>query len=129
MPSPCQNDGICSETTNDTSDNYYCECTELYMGQRCNIERIDDTSIPESSQSNTVAIAVGVTVAVVAVVILITSAVYLFRRRRKADANINARNSSLHESEDSSGDRVREHNYGYVVNAAFDQDEPQSTYL
>lgn len=129
MPSPCQNDGICSETTNGTSDNYYCECTELYMGQRCNIERIDDTSIPESSQSNTVAIAVGVTVAVVAVVILITSAVYLFRRRRKADANINARNSSLHESEDSSGDRVREHNYGYVVNAAFDQDEPHSTYL
>lgn len=54
---------------------------------------------------------------------------FVYRRRRKADANINARNSSLHESEDTSGDRVREHNYGYVVNAAFDQDEPQSTHL
>ncbi|XP_042677073.1 zonadhesin-like [Centrocercus urophasianus] len=130
MPSPCQNDGICSETTNGTSDGYYCECTELYTGQSCNIERMDDTSIPESSsQSNTVAIAVGVTVAVVVVVILITSTVYLFRRSRKADANISARNSSLHKSEDTSGGGVREHNYGYVVNAAFDQDEPRNTYL
>ncbi|XP_032302492.1 IgGFc-binding protein-like [Coturnix japonica] len=130
MPSPCQNDGICSETTNDTSGNYYCECTELYTGRSCDIERIDDSSIPESSQSNTVAIAVGVTVAVVAVIILITSAVYLFRKNsRKANVNIGAQNASLHKSEDTPGDGVREHNYGYVVNAAFDRDEPHSTYL
>ncbi|NWX91747.1 ZAN protein, partial [Nothoprocta pentlandii] len=40
MPSPCQNDGVCSEITNDTSPRFSCECTELYTGPHCETERI-----------------------------------------------------------------------------------------
>ncbi|EOA93833.1 Zonadhesin, partial [Anas platyrhynchos] len=39
MPTPCQNDGVCSEITNGTSRSFYCECSELYTGQTCEVER------------------------------------------------------------------------------------------
>lgn len=45
MPSPCQNDGVCSETTNGTSRSFYCECSELYTGQSCDVERIGNKTI------------------------------------------------------------------------------------
>jgi len=47
MPSPCKNDGVCSETANSTSLSYYCECSELYTGQSCEEEKIGNTTISD----------------------------------------------------------------------------------
>lgn len=44
MPNPCKNDGVCSET-NSTSVPFYCECSELYTGQSCDIERTGNKTI------------------------------------------------------------------------------------
>ncbi|NWI16424.1 ZAN protein, partial [Crypturellus soui] len=53
MPSPCQNDGVCSETTNDTSLRFSCECTELYTGAYCETERIGNKIILDFTGSTT----------------------------------------------------------------------------
>ncbi|NXY48780.1 ZAN protein, partial [Ceuthmochares aereus] len=45
MPNPCKNDGICSETTNDTHLRFNCECSELYTGPSCEEEKIGTTTI------------------------------------------------------------------------------------
>ncbi|XP_030350861.1 zonadhesin-like [Strigops habroptila] len=127
MPDPCKNDGVCSETTDGTSLSFHCECSELYTGQTCEAEkRVFDTEDPEN---HTVAIVTGVVAGVVVVTILISSAVYLYRRKRKMDTREISRNNSLKQSRNVLDDRVREHNYGCIVNNAFDQNEPQTTYL
>lgn len=46
MPNPCNNDGICFETSNSTSS-HFCECSELYTGQNCETERIGNKNIPD----------------------------------------------------------------------------------
>ncbi|NXE56296.1 ZAN protein, partial [Casuarius casuarius] len=71
MPNPCQNDGFCSETTNDASLNFSCTCPELYTGPNCEAEWIDETPSKED-QGHMVAIAVGVVAGVVVVLILIS---------------------------------------------------------
>ncbi|OPJ78925.1 zonadhesin-like [Patagioenas fasciata monilis] len=118
MPDPCMNDGVCSET-NSTSVLFHCECSEVYTGQNCDIERTVDTSTKDS-ESHVSAIIIGVVAGVVAIVILVSSAVYLYRKRKIATAAI-SRDSSLTWSRDALDDRVHTQDYGYVVNTAFDQ--------
>nr|XP_021148774.1 zonadhesin-like [Columba livia] len=118
MPNPCKNDGVCSET-NSTSVPFYCECSELYTGQSCDIERTVDTPTKDSD-SHITAIIIGVVAGVVVIVILVSSAVYLYRKRKTATATI-SRDSSLAWSRDALNDRVHTQDYGYVVNTAFDQ--------
>lgn len=48
MPNPCNNDGICSETTNSTSL-HFCECSELYTGPNCEAEKIGNKTILDFS--------------------------------------------------------------------------------
>ncbi|XP_010287407.1 PREDICTED: zonadhesin-like, partial [Phaethon lepturus] len=78
MPNPCKNDGVCSETTNSTSLHFYCECSELYTGPSCEVEKIAADSSIDDAEDHTIAILVGVLAGVVVIVILISSAVYLY---------------------------------------------------
>ncbi|XP_009975803.1 PREDICTED: zonadhesin-like, partial [Tauraco erythrolophus] len=75
MPNPCKNDGVCSETTNGTSLQFYCECTELYTGPSCEAEKMED---PSPTENHTIAIVIGVVAGVVVIIILISSTVYLY---------------------------------------------------
>ncbi|NWR07181.1 ZAN protein, partial [Paradoxornis webbianus] len=70
MPNPCKNDGICSETSNSASL-HSCECSELYTGPNCEVERIADNPDTEDSDP-TIAIVIGVVAGVVVIVILIS---------------------------------------------------------
>ncbi|KAF1470826.1 Zonadhesin, partial [Megadyptes antipodes antipodes] len=72
MPSPCKNDGVCSETTKNTSLHFYCECSELYTGPRCEAEKIVEDPPTEDSEDHTIVIIVGVVAGVVVIIILIT---------------------------------------------------------
>ncbi|XP_068547551.1 IgGFc-binding protein-like isoform X5 [Anas acuta] len=123
MPTPCQNDGVCSEITNGTSRSFYCECSELYTGQTCEVERREQTSPSGTPENHTVAIAVGVSAGVIVVLILISSAVYLHRRKRKMSIGAKRRDSSFNRSRDTTDNNVYEQDYGCIVNTAFDQDE------
>ncbi|XP_031975843.1 LOW QUALITY PROTEIN: IgGFc-binding protein-like [Corvus moneduloides] len=128
MPNPCKNDGICSETTNSTSL-HFCECSELYTGPNCEAEKIAEDPDTEDSD-HTIAIVIGAVAGVAVIVILISSTVYLFRRKRKADTVTVTRDSSLNEWPTEKLDaRVREQDYGCIVNSAFDQNESPNTYL
>ncbi|XP_061227383.1 LOW QUALITY PROTEIN: IgGFc-binding protein-like [Neopsephotus bourkii] len=126
MPNPCKNDGVCSETTDSTSLSFHCECSELYTGQTCEAEK--RVSATEDPENHTVAIVTGIVAGVVVVTILISSAVYLCRRKRKMDTHEISRNS-LKQPGNVLDDRADEHNYGCIVNDAFDQNESQTTYL
>ncbi|XP_029884265.1 zonadhesin-like [Aquila chrysaetos chrysaetos] len=128
MPNPCKNDGVCSETTT-TSLHFYCECSELYTGPSCEAEKIAEDPPTENPEDHTVAIVVGVVAGVVVIVILISSAVYLYRRKRKMDAAAKSRDSFLRQSRVVLDDRIHEQDYGCIVNAAFDQNQSQNTYL
>ncbi|XP_009332378.1 PREDICTED: uncharacterized protein LOC103925393 [Pygoscelis adeliae] len=121
MPSPCKNDGVCSETTKSTSLHFSCECSELYTGPSCEAEKIVEDPPTEDSEDHTIVIIVGVVAGVVIIIILITSTVYLCRRKRKTDTDAKSRDSSLTQSREVLDDRLREQDYGYVVNTAFDQ--------
>ncbi|XP_036245022.1 protein crumbs-like [Molothrus ater] len=121
MPNPCKNDGICSETSNSTSL-HFCECSELYTGPNCEAEKIAEDPATEDSD-HTIAIVIGVVAGVAVIVILISSTVYLFRRKRKMDTVVVTRDSSLKGSRDKLDARVREQDYGCIVNSAFDQNE------
>uniref|UniRef100_U3JXW5 Zonadhesin n=1 Tax=Ficedula albicollis TaxID=59894 RepID=U3JXW5_FICAL len=127
MPNPCKNDGICSETSNGPSL-YFCECSELYTGPNCEAEKLVVEPDTEDS-NNTVAIVIGVVAGVVVIVILISSTVYLFRRKRKVYSATVSRDSSFKWSRDESNARVREQDYGCIVNRAFDQNESPNTHL
>ncbi|KAF1397985.1 Zonadhesin, partial [Spheniscus mendiculus] len=72
MPSPCKNDGVCSETTKSTSLHFYCECSELYTGPSCEAEKIVEDPPTEDSEDHTIVIIVGVVAGVVVIIILIT---------------------------------------------------------
>ncbi|NXP25135.1 ZAN protein, partial [Scytalopus superciliaris] len=72
MPNPCKNDGVCSETTNDTSRHFYCECSELYTGPKCEAEKIVEDPDREDPKNYTVAIVIGVVASVAVIVILIS---------------------------------------------------------
>ncbi|KAM6356993.1 IgGFc-binding protein-like [Alca torda] len=123
MPNPCENDGVCSETTNSTSLHFHCACSELYTGETCKAEKIDPPPEPENHPA---AIIIGVVVGVVVIVILVSFAVYMCRRERKMDTATISRDSSLKLSRN---DRAHEQDYGCIVNSAFDQNEPPNTYL
>ncbi|XP_074402790.1 IgGFc-binding protein [Zonotrichia albicollis] len=127
MPNPCKNDGICSETSNSTSL-HFCECSELYTGLNCEAEKIAEDPGTEDSDY-TVAIVIGVVAGVVVIVILISSAVYLFRTKRNVDTVVITRDSSLKGSRDKLDARVREQDYGCIVNSAFDQNESSNAHL
>ncbi|KAM6127524.1 IgGFc-binding protein-like [Phoenicopterus ruber ruber] len=77
MPNPCKNDGVCSETTTNTSPYFSCACSELYRGPSCEDE-VKDPPVTKP-EDHTVAIIVGVVAGVVVIVILVTSAVYVYR--------------------------------------------------
>ncbi|CAN8190691.1 unnamed protein product [Coccothraustes coccothraustes] len=127
MPNPCKNDGICSETSNSTSG-HFCECSELYIGQNCEAEKIAEDPATEDSD-HTIAIVIGVVAGVAVIVILISSTVYIFRRKRKLDTVVITRDSSLKVSRDKLDAGVREQDYGCIVNSAFDQNESPDTHL
>ncbi|XP_063023602.1 IgGFc-binding protein-like [Melospiza melodia melodia] len=127
MPNPCKNDGICSETSNSTSL-HFCECSELYTGLNCEAEKIAEDPGTEDSDY-TIAIVIGVVAGVVVIVILISSAVYLFRTKRNVDTVVITRDSSLKGSRDKLDARVREQDYGCIVNSAFDQNESSNAHL
>ncbi|KAF2978522.1 hypothetical protein EK904_011288 [Melospiza melodia maxima] len=126
MPNPCKNDGICSETSNSTSL-HFCECSELYTGLNCEAEKIAEDPGTEDSDY-TIAIVIGVVAGVVVIVILISSAVYLFRTKRNVDTVVITRDSSLKGSRDKLDARVREQDYGCIVNSAFDQNESSNAH-
>ncbi|XP_059335475.1 IgGFc-binding protein-like [Ammospiza nelsoni] len=127
MPNPCKNDGICSEASNSTSL-HFCECSELYTGLNCEAEKIAEDPGTEDSDY-TIAIVIGVVAGVVVIVILISSAVYLFRTKRNVDTVVITRDSSLKGSRDKLDARVREQDYGCIVNSAFDQNESSNAHL
>ncbi|XP_059711973.1 IgGFc-binding protein-like [Haemorhous mexicanus] len=127
MPNPCKNDGICSETSNSTSL-HFCECSELYTGQNCEAEKIAEDPATEDSDY-TIAIVIGVVAGVAVIVILISSTVCLFGRKRKTDTVVITRDSSLKGSRNKLDARVREQDYGCIVNSAFDQNESSNTHL
>ncbi|XP_064522324.1 uncharacterized protein LOC135419631 isoform X15 [Pseudopipra pipra] len=129
MPNPCQNDGVCSETTNGTSLLFYCECSELYTGATCEAEKIAEDPDTEDPKDYTYAIVIGVVAGVVVIVILISSTVYLYRRKKNVDTHTITRDSSLKWSRDELDARVHEQDYGCIVNSAFDQNESQNTQL
>ncbi|NXF13276.1 ZAN protein, partial [Smithornis capensis] len=72
MPNPCKNDGVCSETTKNTSLHFHCECSELYTGPNCEAEKIAEDPDTEDSKDHTVAIVIGVVAGVAVIVILIS---------------------------------------------------------
>ncbi|KAF1668991.1 Zonadhesin, partial [Aptenodytes patagonicus] len=72
MPSPCKNDGVCSETTKSTSLHFHCECSELYTGPSCEAEKIVEDPPTEDSEDHTIVIIVGVVAGIVVIIILIT---------------------------------------------------------
>lgn len=127
MPNPCKNDGICSETSN-SSSLHFCECSELYTGPNCEAEKL--VVEPDTEDSNhTIAIVVGVVAGVAVIVILISSTVFLCRKKRNVDTATISRDSSVKWSRDESDARVREQDYGCIVNSAFDQNESPNTHL
>ncbi|XP_009998802.1 PREDICTED: IgGFc-binding protein-like [Chaetura pelagica] len=126
MPDPCMNDGVCSENSNSTSFQFSCECPELYTGPRCEAERTVEEPSTENSEDHTVAIVIGVVACMVVIVILISSTVYLYRRKRKTDEVTISRDTSLKRFRHVLDERTHEQDYGYIVNAAFDQNESQN---
>ncbi|NXG04623.1 ZAN protein, partial [Sakesphorus luctuosus] len=72
MPNPCKNDGVCSETSNNTSLHFYCECSELYTGPKCEAEKIVEDPGTEDPKGNTIAIVIAVMAGVAVIVILIS---------------------------------------------------------
>ncbi|KQK96034.1 hypothetical protein AAES_34487 [Amazona aestiva] len=128
-------------TTDDCSQRCQCTdsstvfCSNIVCGfdEICGISNYSRgcyrNSTTEDPENHTVAIVAGVVAGVVVVTILISSAVYLYRRKRKMDTHEISRNSSLKQPRNVLDDRVHEHNYGCIVNNAFDQNESQATYL
>ncbi|XP_050164389.1 IgGFc-binding protein-like [Myiozetetes cayanensis] len=114
MPNPCKNDGVCSETTNTSSLRFYCECSELYTGPKCEAEKIVEDPDTKDPKDHTIAIVIGVVAGVAVIVILISSTVYLYRR--KVDTATITRDSSLKWSRDELDARTHEQDYGCIVN-------------
>ncbi|XP_054031516.1 IgGFc-binding protein [Dryobates pubescens] len=123
MPNPCKNDGVCSEDTNNSSVPFSCECSELYTGPVCADERIAEDPSTGNAEHSTVAIVLAVVAGVAVIIILTASAVVMLRDKRNSGTLEIEGGSSLQRSRDALDGRVQEQDYGYVTNAAFDDNE------